>query len=677
MISAVAALMLATGAGVRDAVDDWVGRTVLPVTLTETSTEIRDRNGTLLRAYQIGSGIWRLKVSRNQVDPDYLKMLVRYEDKRFWRHNGVDPIAFTRAGLQAMWNGRAVSGGSTLTMQVARLLEDGSTGRWSGKLRQVRVALALERRFSKSQILDLYLTHAPFGANLEGVRAATLAWFGQEPRRLTPSQAALLVALPQAPEARRPDKHAAAARAARDRVLLRSVHQGILGTDQAAVALRAPVPEKQQPFPVLAAHVGDRLHARDPAVGRIDVTLNARVQRSLERVTRDAALRAGARISAALVVADHTSGEILASVGSSGYGLRNGRDGFVDMTRAIRSPGSLLKPLIYGLAFDQGLAHPETVIHDGPVKFGQYAPQNFDGQFRGDILIKDALRQSLNIPVVKLTEKLGPARVTAGLRRSGATLHIPGRKPGLAISLGGLGINLHDLVQLYAALANGGQSRLLRLQPGIETARQPRLVSPEAAWQLGHILSGLTPPAGAPSGVLAYKTGTSYGHRDAWAIGYDGTHTIGVWMGRPDGTPVPGAFGGDLAAPVLFEAFGLLKPGFDRLPPPPPATLIVSSADLPQPLQRFRSNSETADTRNDDVAVAFPPDGARLANDAGPVTVKIRGGTAPFTVLANGQPVVTGAFLREFDVASPGNGYSTLVVVDRNGKSDRVTVRLD
>ena len=677
MISAVAALVLATGAGVRDAADDWIGRTVLPVTLTETSTEIRDRNGVLLRAYQIGSGIWRLKVSPDQVDPQYLKMLVRYEDKRFWRHNGVDPIAFARAALQAMWNGRAISGGSTLTMQVARLLEDGSTGRWSGKLRQVRVALALERRFSKSQILDLYLTHAPFGANLEGVRAAALAWFGQEPRRLTPSQAALLVALPQAPEARRPDKHAAAARAARDRVVLRSVHQGILDAGQADVALRAPVPENQRPFPMLAAHVGDRLRAQDPAAGRIDVTLDARVQRSLERVARDAALRAGARISAALVVADHTSGEILASVGSSGYGRQNGRDGFVDMTRAIRSPGSLLKPLIYGLAFDQGLAHPETVIHDGPVRFGQYAPQNFDGQFRGDILIKDALRQSLNIPVVKLTEKLGPARVTAGLRRSGAALHIPGGKPGLAISLGGLGVSLHDLVQLYAALANGGQSRRLRLQHGIETAGQPRLISPEAAWQLGHILSGLTPPAGAPSGVLAYKTGTSYGHRDAWAIGYDGTHTIGVWMGRPDGTPVPGAFGGDLAAPVLFEAFGLLKPGFDRLPPPPPATLIVSSADLPQPLRRFRSDSGPADTRNDDVAVAFPPDGARLANDAAPVTVKIRGGTAPFSVLANGQPVVTGAFLREFPVANPGNGYSTLVVVDRNGKSDRVTVRLD
>ncbi|PJE33828.1 penicillin-binding protein 1C, partial [Pseudooceanicola lipolyticus] len=205
---------LATG---RDAVDRWVAATALPPTLGETSVEIRDRTGALLRAFQVGNGIWRLAVQPDQVDPRYLALLVRYEDKRFWTHRGVDPLALLRAGWQALRHGGPVSGGSTLTMQVARLLEDGSTGRWAGKLRQIRVALALERRLGKRDILALYLTHAPFGGNLEGLRAASFAWFGKEPRRLTAAQAALLVALPQAPESRRPDRHPEIARQARNR----------------------------------------------------------------------------------------------------------------------------------------------------------------------------------------------------------------------------------------------------------------------------------------------------------------------------------------------------------------------------------------------------------------------------------------------------------------------------
>ena len=366
----------------------------------------------------------------------------------------------------------------------------------------------------------------------------------------------------------------------------------------------------------------------------------------------------------------------MASVGSPGYGATTGRRGFVDMTDALRSPGSLLKPLIYGLAFDQGLAHPETVIHDGPVRFGRYAPRNFDGAFRGDIRVREALQQSLNIPVVRLADALGPARIAATLRKGGARISIPGGKPGLAIALGGLGVTLRDLVQLYAALGAGGEGPALHARAGEAATHLPRLVSPEAAWQVGNILAGLTPPPGAPSGVLAYKTGTSYGHRDAWAIGYDGAHVIGVWMGRADGTPVPGAFGGDLAAPVLFDAFGRLKPEFDRLPPPPPATLIVGSADLPPPLQRFRPRGADF-SGGEGMELTFPPDGARLALAGGPLTVKIRGGAAPFALMADGRPLSTGAQRREIEIAAPGPGFSTLVVVDRDGRSDRVTVRLD
>lgn len=669
------ALALWTMAAARDRLDDWIAATDLPMTLTETSVEMRDRDRRLLRAYPVEDGLWRLGTDAARVDAGFLAMLLRYEDKRFHEHAGVDPRALLRAGVQAVRHGRIVSGGSTLTMQVARLLEDGPTDRWSGKLRQMRVALALERRLDKDAILSLYLTHAPYGGNLEGLRAATFAWFGKEPARLTEAQAALLVALPQAPEARRPDRAPLAARAARDRVVARMVRHGALDAETARAAMTEPVPTSMRPFPQLAAHLADRLRADDPAVRRHDLTLDAGLQQAMERLVRDAARRAGARLSAALVVADHETGAILASVGSPAYDDAGGRQGFNDMSRAARSPGSTLKPVIYALAFDQGLAHPETLIHDGPVQFDSYAPQNFDGRFRGDVTVREALQMSLNIPVVRLTEALGPARVMTALRRSGAEPALAGQ-PGLAIALGGLGLSLVDLVQLYAAFPRGGAGPRLHARAGAG-GQTERLISPEAAWHLGDILSGLAPPPGAPRGGLAYKTGTSYGHRDAWALGYDGRHVVGVWMGRADGTPVPGAFGGDLAAPILFEAFGRLKPEFEPLPPPPPATLIVGGAALPPPLRRFRPRDAAFDTPEGALQVTFPPDGARLAPTGGDVTLKLRGGAAPFAVMADGRPVASGLRKREVLLPSPGPGYSTLVVIDADGRSARVRLRLD
>ncbi len=669
--------LLFAGAAGRDAFDRWIDATVLPVTLAETSVEMRDRNGALLRAFTVGNVIWRLKPRLVGVDPSFLNMLVRFEDKRFWRHSGVDALAVIRAAGQALWYGHPVSGGSTLTMQVARLLEDSGTGTWTGKLRQVRVALALERRLSKREILTLYLTHAPYGGNLEGLRAATLAWFGKEPTRLTPAQSALLVALPQRPEARRPDRQPAAARAARDRVLRRMQAQGVLSAEAVAAALRAPLPTRMTPFPQLAAHEADALVAARPDMARHDLTIDAGIQAAMEDLAATAAQRIGQRVSVALLAMDHRTGEVIATVGSPAYTDGQGRQGFVDMTRAIRSPGSTLKPLIYGLAFDQGLGHPETVIRDEPVSYGGYAPQNFDGRFRGDVRLREALQMSLNTAAVQLTEALGPARVMAALRRSGAEPVLPGGKPGLAIALGGIGLTLRDLVQLYGAIAEGGRGPALHSERGVGVATPRRIMSDVAAWQVGDILRGLTPPPTAPAGVLAYKTGTSYGNRDAWAVGWDGGHVIGVWIGRADGTPVPGAFGGDLAAPLLFEAFGRLKPDFEPLPPPPPATLIVGSTELPSPLRRFHSRNAAFAAPADAPKLTFPPAGARLSPGDGTLTLKLRGGVKPFAVLANGRPLASGVRRREIDVAAPGPGFSTLVVIDARGLSDRVTVRLE
>ncbi|WP_415922596.1 penicillin-binding protein 1C [Tateyamaria sp. SN6-1] len=636
---------------------DWVEDTHLPPVLAETSVEMRDRDGQILRAFDVENGRVRLAVRTGDVDPDFIDMLVAYEDKRFWRHGGVDLRAMARATLQAAWNGRVVSGGSTLTMQVARLLENGPTGSFQGKLRQMRVAWALEQRLSKSAILQLYLQHAPYGGRIEGVRSASLVWFGKEPRRLSTSEAALLVALPQAPEARRPDRFPRRAHAARDRVLSRLGHTSVA----------AAVPERMRPLPMQAPHLADMLRSTHPEATVINTTLDADLQAQATSLARAHLTGMPAGVSAAIVVADHQTGEIVARVGAPDYSDASGALGFVDMARASRSPGSTLKPVIYALAFDRGLAHPATLIADRPTRFGRYAPQNFDGAFRGDIAVRDALAQSLNVPVVALTDALGPDRLMAALRGLGADPVLPGdAPPGLAVALGGVGVSLDDLVQIYAGLARMGTATPLHVSQ-MPRRKDAQVIAARAAWQVGDILAGIPPPPGARGG-LAYKTGTSYGHRDAWAIGYDGQHVVGVWIGRPDGTPVPGAFGGDHAAPLLFEMFGRLKATYVPLPPPPADTLILTQAELPMRLRRFGS----AASRESGPEVLFPPDGAILASPA--TTLKVRGGTLPLTVMLNGMPVHIARRDRQIDLGQLDVGFSRISVVDARGHSARVTV---
>ncbi|MDV4144759.1 penicillin-binding protein 1C [Shimia sp. FJ5] len=666
----VAALLF--GAAGRDAIDDWIDATEMPPLLSATSAEVRDRDGALLRAYTVEDGLWRLGATPGRVDRRYLDMLIAYEDKRFYRHVGVDPIALARAAWQALLSGNVISGGSTLTMQVARLLEDGSTRRWRGKLRQMRLAMAIERRLSKDDILTLYLTHAPFGGNLEGIRAATLAWFGKEPTRLTPAEAAFLIALPQSPETRRPDRAPLAARAARNRVLTR-LTGGTLDPETAKAAIRDAMPNRRRAFPALAPHLADRALADSPDALRHDLTLDATLQASLESLAADTMEKAGDRLSIALMIADHQSGEILASVGSAAYDDTR-REGFVDMTRALRSPGSTLKPLVYAMGFDQGLIHPETLINDAPVRFGSYAPQNFDGAFRGELRVAEALRLSLNIPVILITDQIGPARLMSALRKTGGTPRLPTGKPGLAMALGGVGVTMEDLLRLYAMLGNGGKAVPLHWSKTLVSEPVSQVVSHSAAWQIGHILSALTPPPGAPQSGLAYKTGTSYGHRDAWAVGYDGRHVGAVWIGRPDGTPVPGAFGGEVAAPVLFEAFQRLKPALDPLGPPPPETLLLGSADLPEPLRRFQGRNAVFERSPDAPRMTFPPNGARLVGLEGGLTVKVRAGALPYTILANGRPLASDIRRREITLPFDEKGASTVTIIDAKGRADRAEI---
>lgn len=671
----VLVLVLGIGAGARDRFDDWVAATPLPHLDVPVGAEVVARDGTLLRAFQVADGRWRLDAG--PVDPLFLDMLTLWEDKRFRRHAGVDTRAMLRAGGQALRHGRVVSGGSTLTMQVARLLEEGTTGEWGGKLRQMRLALALERRLDKAQIMALYLRLAPYGANVEGVRAASLQWFGKEPRRLTPAEAALLVALPQSPERRRPDRFPDAARAARDRVLARAAAAGLLSQADASAAMTEPVPRMRRAFPALAPLLAARLVREHPGATRIETTLDARLQRRAEQLASRAVRGAGRRLSAAIVLADHQSGEILAEVGAADW-TDGASAGFVDMTRAWRSPGSTLKPFVYGLAFDDGLAHPETLIEDRPTAFGLWQPQNFDHQFRGTVSLRNALIWSLNIPVVKLADTVGPNRIAQVLRRGGVELRLPGDVPGLAITLGGAGTTLEGLAEGYAALARGGRGIALSPLPGGAAPRPAAMLGAVAAWQVGDILARNPAPQGARQRVLAYKTGTSYGHRDALAVGYDGAHVAAVWLGRPDGTPVPGAFGGDLAAPVLFDLFDALPAV--PLPPPPPQTLTLPNSALPLPLRRFApagavSAAAISPASPDALRMTFPPDGAELRM-TGPLTVKARGGRGPWTFLLNGAPV---AIAQKQPIAAMndiGLGFNQLMVVDAEGASAIATIRL-
>jgi penicillin-binding protein 1C len=652
----------------------------------EVSTTIVDRNGKLLRAYAMADGRWRLPViAKTGVDPGYLKLLLAYEDRRFRFHAGVDPLALTRAAFQLLTRGHIVSGGSTITMQLARLMEPRRERSVYAKLRQVVRALEIERQMSKDQILDLYLAMAPFGGNLEGVRAASIAYFGKEPKRLSLAESALLVALPQSPETRRLDRYPDAARAARDRVLDRMVEDGRISEQDAVGAKTVAVPRLRRPMPILAPHSADRARASLKDTPVIALTLDSGLQKVLEGLARDRAVALGPNISVAIIAVDNASGDVLARVGSPDY-FDDRRAGQVDMTRAVRSPGSTLKPFIYGLAFEDGFVHPESLIDDRPIRFGSYAPENFDMTFQGTVPVRKALQMSLNVPAIALLDRVGASRLSSRLKQAGANLVLPkDEAPGLAMGLGGVGITLQDLVQLYCGLARLGNTRPLREIVDLrDDARDSlRLLDQVAAWQVGSVLMGTPPPENGVHNRIAFKTGTSYGYRDAWSIGFDGRITIGVWVGRPDGAPAPGIVGRTAAAPILFDAFARTGKLPAPLPKPPRGALLASNAALPLPLRRYRPMGELVRTDGEQAPrIQFPLNGSRIDAASGDGTqfsampVKVAGGVLPMTMLVNGVSVGAIDGRRQRLIDPPGPGFARLTVIDARGAADTVVVRI-
>jgi penicillin-binding protein 1C len=592
----------------------------------DTSTLVVARDGTPLRAFADSNGVWRYPATPESVSPLYLQALLNYEDRWFWKHPGVNPWALLRAGGQWLQGGRIVSGGSTLTMQVARILDPHSRTPW-GKTKQLLRAMQLEVHLSKHEILQLYLERAPFGGTIEGVDAASWAYLGKPAARLSQAEAALLAVLPQSPSRLRPDRHPEAARIARDKVLKRMVTLGVWSQAEVDDARIEPVVARSLKPPLSAALLAERLHKADPKAAHILSSIDPGLQRTLEERVSSYFSSLPERTSAALLVIDNDSLQARAYVGSVTFADK-ARLGHVDMVQAWRSPGSTLKPFLYGLALDDGLIHSESLMIDAPQMFGGYRPGNFDSAFNGPIGAAEALRLSLNVPAVDLLDRVGPARFSARLANAGIELKYPsGGGPNLSMILGGTGVRLEELVGAFAAFNRDGVAGRVRYTDA-DPIIDRRILSPGAAWVIREVLES-NPRPGYGSGTfdigsrprVAWKTGTSYGFRDAWAIGGTRRYTVGVWVGRPDGTPLPGQYGAVTALPLMFEVIDSLpRARSDGAPAPPPAGVTQAEIcwplglppedDAPQLCQR-RMKAWTLDGM---VPPTFPERDARLWN---------------------------------------------------------------
>jgi penicillin-binding protein 1C len=534
----------------------------LPMPADDLARVVLAEDGTPLWRFADAEGVWRYPVTLDQVSPYYLEALLTYEDRWFYRHPGVNPLALGRAAWQNLTGGRVLSGGSTLSMQVARLLDPHSRT-LPGKLRQVWRTAQLEWHLSKRQILELYLNRAPFGGTLQGVAAASWAYLGKSPLQLTPAEAALLAVLPQAPSRLRPDRHPERARLARDKVLQRLGEYQVWPQQRIAEAQEEPLLLAPRQEPALAPLLARRLNRAD-SPPLIHTTLDAALQRRLEDLLLGWRARLPERTSAAILVVESQTMAVRAYLGSVDLGDER-RFGHVDMITALRSPGSTLKPFLYGMAMDDGLIHSESLLQDVPRRYGDYRPGNFSMGFSGPVAASSALALSLNLPAVQLLEAYGPKRFAAQMRMGGMPLSLPtAAEPNLSLILGGAGSRLEDLVSGYSAFARDGMSAPLRLQPDAPLVER-RLLSPGSAWIIRRILSGQARPDRDPHAELvqrpqlAWKTGTSYGFRDAWSIGVGPRYLIGIWIGRPDGTPVPGQFGLASAAPLMLQVHDVLS----------------------------------------------------------------------------------------------------------------------
>ena len=629
--------------------------------IKDSSRIVYDSSNNWLYATTNSTQKWRFKSNVKSTDSLYIKMLINFEDKRFYSHYGVDVMALTRASYQLATRGHIVSGGSTLTMQVARLLEPKSRT-LSSKIVEIIRALQLEYHYTKEQILNIYLTLAPYGGNVEGIEAASWYYFGKHPYALSASEAALLVALPKNPESYRPDKYPKRAKKARDRVLKRAYEAGILSDFIYRQAIEEPIARELYRFPRYAPHLALKLLKKSSKTD-IYTTIDATLQKQLEAWAKERGKTLPNGASMALLVVENSSSKIRAYMGS--YNMFNKKiSGYIDMTDAIRSPGSALKPFIYAMGFEKHIIHPQTIILDKEVTFGNYHPHNYSRKFHGQVTISEALKNSLNIPAVKVLYRVGAGEFIDRLQKVVGKVYIPNNSATLPVALGGLGISLKQLTQAYVTLANGGSSKSLAILKESKQ-KQVNLVSPKSAKQVTAILRQIPPPDNYRDRAdkIAYKTGTSYGYRDFWSMGYSKNYTVALWVGRADNRPVVKLSAREIATPLMFEAFSLIDAIKGLKQWSWSSNFIKNRA--PDVLKYFDKELKSQDS----LKFLYPKKGARYQSaSCHKVTVEIAidNGKEPYFFYIDSKPKATNAKRLNLKF---GVGAHTITVLDSSGES--------
>ncbi|CAH0528730.1 penicillin-binding protein 1C [Vibrio hippocampi] len=562
-----------------------------PLPTLDTSrqaTNVLASDGQVLRQFADQNGVFRTPVSLDKVSNIYIDTLLSYEDKRFYHHYGVDVFALIRAVGQRLAYGRVISGGSTLTMQVVRLFFPYQRT-YLGKLIQIFRALQLEQQYSKQEILEFYLTYAPMGGNIEGVEVASQRYFGKSAHELNIIDAALLAVVPQRPSVYRPDRYPDKAKSARNKVLRRLMVNGKLTQNAYQLLSQEPIVSQRKPIKKGVPLLARELKKRYPNHTQIQTHISSELQSDISDVIAQRFSTLNSQLSIAVLVMENQSGNVIAYKGSLDIDNQTSF-GHVDMTKAVRSPGSTLKPFIYAQAFEAGLIHSESLLLDIPTDFSDYQPQNFDQEFQGRISASEALQQSKNIAPVFLLNRVGAQTLSERLEVVGASLRLP--EDNLTVALGGGGSTLRELVMYYSAFNRQGVAIKPRLGAS-ESLREARIMTEESAWIVKTILEDIRPPDRARANYgrnVAWKTGTSYGYRDAWALGTSSDYTVGVWVGRPDGTPYVGQTGATQAAPLLFDVFDLLPK--DTIKQQKPETVVQTDICWPSGLDAKLVSSE-------------------------------------------------------------------------------------
>ena len=648
----------------------WLAQAPVPsAEVFATSPVLKDRHGALLNVRTVESGLWRMAVNVDDIDPSFIEALLFIEDKRFYTHPGVDGAAVVRALSSWKSEGRIVSGASTLTMQLVRQYKP-RPRTFRSKIIESFEALRFELHYSKDEILEQYLTRISYGGNIEGVEAASRIYFGKSPRYLSADEIALLIALPQAPEARRPDRHSQAAKLGRGRILKRLEAGGLIDKPSSARAQIADIPLEKQSLPNQAWLTARKLSKTGD---RVQSWIDPTRQTALETYLAQYVAREPHAVNASAILVHAKTRQVRAH---AAIGRRDHDGGWLDMTAAIRSPGSTLKPFVYGLGMDDGLIGSETRLRDAPSRFGSYRPENFDRRYYGDVTVAQALQHSLNIPAVGVLDHVGGRRLDDALRAAGARTSQSGpdvddTTAGLALALGGTGLRATDLAVLYTAIANEGVAAPLSwTQDKRASVASFELLQPDTAKTLYRVMASAPRPKGVMPAHLgqdipevAYKTGTSYGFRDSWAAGISGDYVIVVWVGRPDGGPRPGVTGRAAAAPLLFKIA-------DDLPIDRVISQLRAQSDVSE---RLKSAEETAPVilfplHDTDIFVSNFDDNKEA------VDLLVQANGQNTRVYVDAQPITKGR--NGYRFVPPAPGFYEMKVVDADGTQTKARFRV-